>query len=266
MARRLSSIRMRVTLSASLTNTLNDASTAAVSHPALNYSPSLDNGVSESQANRVWQSEGRSISAGGQETLDLYDFAAVDIGAGAGNDGVGLSITFEEIVAIAVLNANAVGAAGQLEILPASSEGWTALGTHTVANGGALYGQGLLFKSQPNTNGFDVTAVLHRLTFRAVNGDVSYSLFLIARHDDEESSSSSSSSLSTSSLSSSSLSASSISSSTSSISGESSSSSSSSLSTSSLSSSSSQSTSSQSTSSQSTSSSSESSSSLSSQS
>ncbi len=283
MARSLSSIRLNVRLSATSTNTLDDATTAAVSHPLLNYSPSLESGVSSGQANRVWQSEDRTLSSGAQETIDISDFAAVDIGAGAGNDGVGLTITFEEIVAIAVVNENDIGAAGILEVLPAASEGFTAIGTHTVANGGALYGQGLLFKSQPAEAGFDVTANRHRITFRANGGDVTYSFYLIGRHDDEESSSSSSSSQSSSSsssqsssLSSSSVSSSSQSSSSSSLSASSSSSSSistSSLSSSSIStssqstsSSSSSSSSSQSTSSQSTSSSSSSSESSSSQS
>ncbi len=285
-SRSLSSIRLNVRLSSTLTNTLDDATTAAVSHPALNYAPSLSNGVSAGEANRVWQSNGRSISSGGQETLDIFDFASVDIGVGDGKDGVGLAMTMEEIVAIGITNENAIGAAGQLEIIPASSEGWQALGSHTVANGGALYGQGLLFKAQPAEAAFDVTTVRHRIAFRAVGGDVSYSVYLIARHDDAESSSSSSSSVSSSSsssqsssLSSSSVSSSSQSSSSSSLSASSSSSSSistSSLSSSSIStssqstsSSSSSSSSSQSTSSQSTSSSSsssESSSSLSSQS
>ncbi len=271
-SRGLSSIRLNVRLSSTLTNTLNDATTAAVAHPALNYSPSIDNGVNTGQANRVWQSDGRSISSGGQETLDIFDFAVVDIGAGAGNDGVGLSMTLEEIVAIAIVNKNAIGAAGILEVLPATSEGFTAIGTHTVANGGALYGQGLLFKSQPAEAGFDVTAVRHRITFRAVSGDVSYSLYILARHDDEESSSfsssspsSSSSSSSSSSPSSSSTSSSSTSSSMSSTEVSTSSISTSSQSSSSSSQSSSSTSSSQSTSSQSTSSSSESSSSLSSQ-
>ncbi len=243
--RSLSSPKLNLKMSAIVTNTLDDASAVTVSQPNLAYSKTLTSGVSDSQANRGWQSLNRAIASGQQETLDLYDLAAVDIGADAGRDAVGQLVVFEEIVAIAIVNENLSTAAGQLEILPAASEGWTPIGSHTVANGGALYGQGVLLKCQVAEAGFDVALTSHRVTLRAVGGSVDYSIYLLARHDDEESSSSSSSvsslSSSSSSLSSSfsSSSSSSLSASTSSISTSSSSSSSISTSSSSVSSSSS---------------------------
>lgn len=206
--RSLTSPKLNLKISAVVTNTLSDASTVTVSQPNLAYSKTLTSGVSDSQANRGWQSLNRTIVAAHQETLDLYDLAAVDIGADAGRDAVGQLVVFEEIVAIAIVNENLSTAAGQLEILPAASEGWAPIGSHTVANGGALYGQGVLLKCQVAEAGFDVAGSSHRLTLRASGGDVAYSIYLLARHDDEESSSSSSSVSSLSSLSSSSSSSS----------------------------------------------------------
>ena len=233
-------------MTATVQNTLDDGRATTVAHPLLNYAPSLSNGIGPNQANRGWQSTNRPLANGANETLDLYDFAGVDLGAGAGLDGVGQAVVHEEIVAIAIVNENAIGAAGQLEIRPGPGNGWSPIGIHTVANGGALRGQGFLMKVQPADDGFDVTdAANHLIRFTSNGGALTYSIYLLARHDDDESSSSTSSSLSSSSWSSTSSSSSSTSSiSASSSSGSQTSSSSQSSSSSSTSSSSSESSSS----------------------
>ncbi len=238
-------------MTANVQNLLDDLPrrNAAVAHPNLSYAPSLTNGLGDNQANRGWQSTNRPLANGATETLDLYDFAGTDIGAGVGLDGVGQAVVHEEIMAIAIVNENAMGAAGQLEIRPGPGNGWSPIGIHTVATGGALRGQGFMLKVQPAEAGFDVTdAANHMIRFTANGGALDYSIYLLARHDDNESSSSSSTSVSSSSWSSTSSSSSSSSSiSASSSSGsQTSSSSSSSSSTSSASSSSSSSSSSQS--------------------
>ncbi len=220
MSRSLSSPKFNLKLSATVTNTLTDATGVTATQPSLNYVPVLTDGIEANQANRGWQGASRTILSGHQEIIDLDSF--IDIGAGVGNDAVGLALTLEEIVALVVVNENAVGVAGQLEIAPSNSEGWTPIGSHTVANGGALRGQGMLCMVQLAADGFDVDpASSHRITFKATGGNVTYGMYILGRHDDEESSSSSlssSSPSSLSSLSSSSSSSSSISSSTSSLS------------------------------------------------
>lgn len=193
-----------------LRNTLDDNTVAESKHPVSDYSQSLANGVLASRANRAWQSKNRTLSSGANEVLDLYDMGTVDIGAGAGLDGNGQAVAFEEIVGIMIVNENAVGVAGQLEIEPDATNGWAPIGSHTAATGGALRGQGCLVKSQVAEAGFDVTdASSHRIKLTANGGDVTYSIYLLARHDDDESSSSSSSQSSSSSSSQSSSSSSS---------------------------------------------------------
>ena len=266
MVRSLSSPRLEVKLSASLLNTLADAASVSVGHPNLNHRTTLTNGIGNNQANRGWQRINRSLVSGGSEVLDLYDMVGVNIGAGAGLDGLGQAVDFEDVVAIVIVNNNAVTAAGQLEIDPDAFKGWTPIGTHTVATGGALRGQGIMVKANPAESGFDVDdGTSHRLRFTANGGAVTYSVYLLCRSDDEYSSSSSSLSVSSSSWSSASASSStskssssssqsmSVSSSVSSSSASSSSSPSSSPSSSSVSSSSSLSSSSESSSSQSSS-------------
>lgn len=225
--RSLSSPKIDLKVSATVQNLMTDGSSASIQHPSFSYNPNLTNGINENQTNRGWQSKNRTLGTGVSETLDLFDLAGVDIGAGAALDGVGQAVSpFEEIVAIVIVNENDADAAGQLEIEPGAANGWTPIGTHTAATGGALRGQGVFLKAQIAEAGFEVTdAASHTLKLTANGGDVEYSIYLLARHDDNESSSSSSSSSSQSSSSSSSLS--SQSSSSSSVSSQSSSSSSS---------------------------------------
>jgi len=212
MAESMSNPRINIQISGTLTNTLGDATAGSIAYPVCDITPTLANGVSAAQCNRGWQRKDVTIAAYAQETIDLYDFVGVDIGAGAGRDGLGQLLAFEEIVCIVIVNENAATAAGILEILPANSQGWTPIGTHTVAVGGALRGQGGLVKYQTAEAGFNITdGASHRITLRAVYGSVTYSMYILARHDDDESSSSSSSSSSVSSSSSISTSSSSIS-------------------------------------------------------
>lgn len=222
---------VKVVLSGTVKNTLDDGQVASVALNASLGTGRLDNGISADEANRMWWSEERALGSGGTETIDLYDLGSLDIGAGAGNDGVGQAFTCVEIVAIAIYQDSGDG---RIEIEPGASNGFTALGSHTVATGGALRTGGLLLKTQPHTDGYPVTdASNHTLKITANGAAATYSIYIIGRHDTDESSSSSSSSTSTLS-----------SSSTSSLSTSSSLSSSSSSSTSSLSSASSDSSSS----------------------
>ena len=226
MTRLLGSIKLSIRMSATLSNTLDDGTSVSASQPYLNYTPTLTSGINANQANRGWQIGSQVIADGAQHIIDLADFAGIDIGSGEGRDAVGQLIALQEIMSIAIVNENAVGAAGSLEILPASSEGWSPIGSHTVANGGALLGQGILLKAQPAEAGFVIGENTHRIMMRASGGDVTFSLYLKGRDDSDESSvsslSSSSSSVSSasslSSISTSSISTSSVSSSTSSVS------------------------------------------------
>lgn len=248
--RSLSSPKINIKVSSTVQNLLNDSVPATCAHVGLSYSKTLTSGIGANQANRAWQLLNRSLANGAQEIIDLYNLTGWDIGAGIALDGVGQTLIFEEIVAIAIKNENAVTADGQLEIKPSEAQGWAPIGTHTAATGGALRGQGVLVKIQLAEAGYDVAnGSRHRITLKAQGGAVNYSIYVMGRHDDEESSSSSSSSSSPSSSSESSASTSSIS--TSSSGRSSSSSSPSSSSQSSFSSSSSLSTSSSSLSSQS---------------
>ena len=138
MARRsLSSPKIVAQISATVTNTLDDAVavSGAVSGVINN---TLTSGIGASKASRGWQwmnttTTPRTIAAAGTVVIDLYDFAGFDFGAGAGNDASGQALTLNDVVAILIKNENEVGDAGTLDVEPDAAQGWTPIGIHTKA-------------------------------------------------------------------------------------------------------------------------------------
>jgi len=251
MTRSLQSAKMKITCSGTVRNVLtSNTSRSSSGTVTFTRDTTIVDGIAANQANRGYEYSA-TILSGANVVIDLYDLGALDLGSGAGNDILGQEMLLESVVTLIIGNSNAIGVAGSLEIIPDPTDGWTPIGTHTVATGGALRGQGVLLKHQPSLLGFNVTdASNHRIKLTASGGNVAFTLFMFARDDDEySSSSSSSSSESSSSESSSSKSSSSTSSKSSSSTSSASSSSISSPSSSSVSSSSLSSTSSSSTSS-----------------
>ena len=194
--RSISSVTFKATLSGNVVNTMVDGATVAVAPITATITQSFTSGVSSGKANRGWLKKTATLADGADLTIDLYDFAGQDIGAGYGQDPVGQDMEpVEEIVVFILKNENSLTAAGQLEVNPEGALTWTAIGAHTVANGGALGGGGCLIKMDPGEDAFDViNASKQEIRLRAVGGDVTYSLWILARHDDDESSSSSSTS------------------------------------------------------------------------
>lgn len=207
MANREVSSNLTLSFQANITNTLDNGSVSAAQILATLFQGTIQNGVGEGQANRAWASEDRALAAGANETLDLYQMSNIDIGAGAGNDGLGQACLFEEAILIAIKHESG---SGYLQVEPGTTNPITALGSHTVANGGALSEGGVRVFFEPGDVGFNLAAGTKNVKFSAVGGDLTYSVYVLGRHDDDESSSTSSlSSTSSSSLSSSTSSASS---------------------------------------------------------
>lgn len=93
---------------ASFTGTLRNAvgtGIATTSFPAaFNYALAIADGTSLNQADKLWFSTGRTLSQNANETLDVYDFASLDIGAGSGEDPLGGALALAEIMALMVIN------------------------------------------------------------------------------------------------------------------------------------------------------------------
>lgn len=200
---------VKLSFQSTIKNTLDNGDTASATISGALLTGKIEDGVSDGQANRAWRTTGEAIASGATADLDLYDFAGIDIGAGAGNDAIGQAMALEEIVTLLIKQ---TAGPGRLEIAPsAHAQALAWVPSLTVANGGALKDGGVFMMHQSATDAFDVQdGVSHILRLGANGGDVEYDLYVLARHDDDESSSSSSESSSTSSQSSSSSSQSSV--------------------------------------------------------
>jgi hypothetical protein len=211
--RSITATEVSVTVKSTIRNTLSDNQTAQLQHGQLFLSGAISDGVSAGEVNRAWEDRARTLASGATEDIDLYDLGAIDIGAGAGCDGLGQAIILEEIVTLVIKH---VSGTGKLEIMPTNPTAYaTWVPKMTVALGNALKAGGLLLMHQPDTAAFDISdTVSHVIRLGANGGDLVYDIMILGRHDDDESSSSSSStstSTSTTSTSASTTSASSLS-------------------------------------------------------
>lgn len=104
MSASLSSIALSFTLKATAKNAINSVDAASIAQGrTFDLAAALTSGVGANQADRVWESKGRTLNSGTSENLDLYDLAAFDIGAGAGKDALGLPMTNAKLVALGIL-------------------------------------------------------------------------------------------------------------------------------------------------------------------
>ncbi len=201
MGTRAAASRVSLSVTSTIQNTLDDGKIASAALGKAIISSAHATGVSGTQANRFWQSEDRVLAGGGSEVIDLFDFAGLDIGGGTALDALGQTLIMEEIVSIAIICNTGPGT---LEVTPDATNGWNPIGLHTVATGGGLRAGGVVFKQMADEDAFDVNdGISHRINIGANGGACTYSIYVLGRHDDNESSSSSSSSVSSSSSSSS---------------------------------------------------------------
>jgi hypothetical protein len=99
------------TIKMSLEGTLSNGTSGATNIENLAISEAFSNGTGASQAQRMWVSEGRTLSASATEDLDMFDLGTFDIGGGAGNDGLGLSHAITAVKGILVHNRATSGGA-----------------------------------------------------------------------------------------------------------------------------------------------------------
>ncbi len=199
MGTRAASGELKLTLQATITNTMVDGQPAAsATHGGTLISGRRLDGVSENQFSRVWEDISRALASGASEDLDFYDLGSEDIGGGAGRDALGQAIAFEEIVTVVIRQLSGTGRLQINATDPSNKLAW--MPTLTVANGGALRNGATFMMDMPGEDALDVAdASSHMVRFGASGGDVVYAIYLIGRHDDNESSSSSDSTKSSSS-------------------------------------------------------------------
>jgi len=196
MGTREASGEVRLVVNPTITNRMTDEQVATATGGGTLLSGRMTNGVSEEQFSRAWEEKSRALGSGVSEDIDLFDLGSIDIGAGAGADMLGQALTFMEIVTLVIQQ---TGGTGRLQINatdPSNKLAW--MPTLTVANGGAgrpptengRYWTFMLHN--PATDAFPVTdASSHMVKFGASGGTVEYDIYVLGRHDTDESSSSS---------------------------------------------------------------------------
>lgn len=193
-------------LSSTINNTLDDGTVSSYAG-GFDFKQNLASGVQIAQASRFWQQKANTLVAAASRTIDLHDLAAEDIGAGAGLDALGLTnVNMLEIVTFVI---KVTAGTGTLAVEQGASNGWTPVPVLTVALANALRLDGHLILHQQAEQGLAVTNTSKTIKLTAAGSTMTYDIYILGRHDVDESSSSSSSSSSPSSTSSSSKSSSS---------------------------------------------------------
>jgi len=110
MSTRTATATIRATFESLIKNVL-DASETGSPQISLGDKPSLQfaTGTGANQCDRMWAQKARTVANGAAESLDIYDLGSVDIGAGAGNDGLGKSVVLAEICVLMIANASTSG-------------------------------------------------------------------------------------------------------------------------------------------------------------
>lgn len=99
--------RIRIDVAGSLTNDLTeDGEAGGAVSLGIEYAflQAFTDGDSANEADAYWASRGRTLASGANESIDLYDFGTLDIGAGAGLDPVGQAITLAGVVGFIIHN------------------------------------------------------------------------------------------------------------------------------------------------------------------
>ncbi len=180
----IGSAAVSIQLAATMQNVI-DATLNLQAIPGITHTPAtaITNGsTGANKANRFWQSSGRPITSGSSETLDLYDFGGIDIGAGAGNDIFGLPLTLSAIVAILIRNHST--STGSLTIGgDGTTHAWNSpLSASDTATIGPITPDGVLTLLDVSATGFPVADVTnHLLKIAASGGNVTYDIFILGR-------------------------------------------------------------------------------------
>lgn len=175
------STELTMTIKHGFQGTYNNPDTNAGVSAGEIFSDALTNGTTADKANRYLESRNRTLTSGNSETLDLYDLGTLDIGAGAGEDALGLPLAAVELVGI-LIRVTSTGA-GKLLV---GGEG-TAACFNSIFNGDddakAVVAAGGHFQAfNPADPAFAIADTSnHLLKLEASGGNVTFDVFLIFR-------------------------------------------------------------------------------------
>jgi hypothetical protein len=160
----------------------NGVVTANASHgvgQSINFTAS---GTGAGQADRFWQSTGRTLTSAATEDLDVYDLGSLDIsGAGAGRDALGQLWTVAEIAGILVFNRGT--SAGNLLVgNNNTTAAWNSILNASDTAAITLPPSGILLLASTNDPAWAVAdSSNHLLRFTASGGACTYDVYLLGR-------------------------------------------------------------------------------------
>ena len=182
MVQRTATGEVALSLDATAKNTPDNHGSASLRRNKQIVQSVLSSGVATDQLDRAWERPDRTLLSGIGEEIDLFDFTDEDVGFGAGNDRVGQPLVVDKIVSVVI---KVESGTGSLEVTPGNNNGWTPIGIHTVANGGAIEAGGVIVKHLSHADGFAVTdGSSNRIRFVASGGDLVYSVYIYMRSPD----------------------------------------------------------------------------------
>lgn len=183
MPRTLSTISAQAILRATVLNTADGTVlTASAAHGAAQAVTFTASGTGAGQADRFWQSTGRTLTSGGSEDLDVYDLGSLDIsGAGAGRDALGQLWTVAEIAGVLVYN-RPTSAGSLLVGGKGTAAAWSTWLNNNDDAEVTLPPSGILLFASTNDPAWAVTdSSSHLLTMLASGGAVTYDIYLLGR-------------------------------------------------------------------------------------
>jgi hypothetical protein len=169
----------RGTVTAKIEGTYANDSTTAVDVFTFVGTNTFTDGSAINKAQRWWISEARTLSNGATEDIDMFDLASVNIGAGAGLDSLGQSVSMTGIKAIMVT----VSSASSTGIIVGNKNATTAwnAGFNASDTGAVNVGVGGIFLlSNPSAAGIAVADTTNHLLKITDDGGGSGSIYSIA--------------------------------------------------------------------------------------
>lgn len=169
-----------------LSGTLHNTQTAVTESGAtpsheFNFTKGLSflNGTAAGKAQRAWSSSVRSLTSGNSETIDVYDFGSIDIGAGAGLDALGQSLALSGIKALYIENIS--GSAGNLVVgNDGTTAAWNSFFSASDTATFTLQPGAIFLTADPTALGMAVAdSTNHLLKLAASGGDLTYKIALI---------------------------------------------------------------------------------------
>jgi hypothetical protein len=181
MTAHISSCTISGEINAVLRNSLTDLTETQVSIGELRKLTITD-GTTSGKANRGFKSAGRLLTSGNSEVIDLFDLAALDIGAGPGQDPLGLDVNNVELVGLEIVNVGGGTYTGNLIV---GGEGSTAAWSDFIQSdtvGLRIPPKGFIIIGCPNDPAWMIAdSTNHLLKFAASGGDVKYNVHWISR-------------------------------------------------------------------------------------